>query len=146
VVLAEMDPDRGHARDVDAVVDEHTRAEVAAHSCHRLDLWHQFPIGHGLFPDLHAADPDLEEPRGDLGVRGERGSGRGVSIRDRVDPGKADGHAGSDPSQADAANRSMKWVESFPSMKSGSSRIRRCSGIVVLIPSTTKKSSARRPR
>src|SRR6185295_2598134 len=40
-------------------------------------------------------------------------------------------------------NRSMKQVESRPATNSGSRTIFRCSGIVVWIPSTTKKSRAR---
>ena len=40
----------------------------------------------------------------------------------------------------------MKRVEKLPAMKSGSRRMRWCSGIEVWMPSTTKKSSARRMR
>jgi hypothetical protein len=96
------------------------------------------PIRQPPLADLDAADPDREESARQLG--GVLDAAR-AAVGDGVN-----GRESKSQPEAVAAKRSMKWVESLPAMKSGSSRIRRCSGIVVLMPSTTKKSSARRPR
>src|SRR5437870_4924629 len=50
------------------------------------------------------------------------------------------------PAGGGEEKRSRKAVEKRPFWKSGSSRMRRCSGIVVLIPSITHSSNARRIR
>src|SRR6185436_13446641 len=114
-----------------------------------------------LLADLEEADSGGEEPPG---VIEDAGRTRGATRADRVDRGKANQSQVLSPQsssrgagrgwrisggigrQEAAANRSMNRVESRPSTKSGSSRIRRCIGMVVLIPSTTNRSSARRAR
>ena len=68
------------------------------------------------------------------------------AVRDGVDRGKRENDGVRSRLEDASAKRSMNRVESLPRMKSASSRMRRCIGIVVLIPSITKRSRARRPR
>jgi len=73
--------------------------------------------------------------------------GGDFNVEDRVEPGQR--HTASrrrSPFRAGDWNRSMNDVLRFPAWKSGSARILRCMGIVVLMPSITVISRVRRMR
>src|SRR5579862_3528093 len=64
----------------------------------------------------------------------------GGNIKDRVERWKRQRHPVYFAETA--IERSIKCVSNFPAAKSGSARMRLCSGIVVFTPSTTKPPSA----
>src|SRR5262249_47579449 len=84
-------------------------------------------------------------------VRAQRQEGR-EGGQERNEGGEEEVEAAPRPQEAAGAaffwgrNRSRKRVSNLPARKSGSSRMRRCSGMFVLIPSTTMTSSERRMR
>ena len=116
------------------------------------------PIAHcQIFAAAQPLRPDLEKscaasqarPR-EVGHAPTRGLGR-ISVKDGVQAGKvpisnAQTASASFPWPLVLLNRSMNDVLSLPAMKSGSCRMRRCSGMVVLTPSMTAMSSVRRIR
>src|SRR5262249_5319511 len=139
IFLPEMNSGAGQARDVHAIVDEEESAVLPGGRADRVGGGEQVAVRRRLLAKLEAADADCEETARQL--RRVRCGSAGVA-GDRIHGRESEAHA----AYAEAAKRSMKRVERRPSMKSVSSRMRRCSGMVVFTPSMTKKSRARRPR
>src|SRR6202012_5080575 len=88
-----------------------------------------------LIAHLDQADATLGEYFGYAGFRINGGN-----IKNCVEGWKRKWHPGYFAETAIA--RSIKCVANFPAAKSASARMRRCSGIVVFTPSTTKPPSA----
>src|SRR6185295_19019945 len=133
------------ARDVSAIVDDDLRAAAmgGAHDGGR--RVEQLGPGHRLGSKLEKPCAAVEERVGQIEEL-PAGSRRGIGVDDGAQRVRSRYTASARRPPlvlGRARKRSMNEVLSLPATNSGSASTRRCSGIVVLIPSTTVISSVR---
>ena len=152
IVLPDVHASRvGHRRDVRAIVDDQAHAARRKKSPPTPSPGNRRAPPRPVCPEAASIGRPRSDKVSATRVRGERCK---VWIKDRVkgweQPQPLRNRIATDERLSrtgyyftfTAVSRSRKWVSNLPAMKSGSARIRLCSGMVVLIPSTTNPSSA----
>ena len=134
---------RGQLRDVGAIVHDDDRARLVRALHDILAHAEELAARRVLASDLNEAGAAREVRVGQRGHRPSRPASHLV-VDDGVERGQVQTASARFLSLSVAgAKRSMNFVLNRPARKSGSFRMRRCIGIVVLTPSTTDISSAR---